>query len=132
MLTVLFVRARNGRGQEVRCGERCSGPAGWQAGRPERQVCTLARRPHPPPHTQPPCRSGYVDLAHRLAADEAGMAEVFARERRLLPQPGDLSCLNWATGALSSSPSPNFEVRRGAPRVRAPTVQMVRTGLDNC
>jgi hypothetical protein len=56
--------------------------------------------------------SGYIDLGQRLAADEAGMAAVFGREARLLPQPTDLSCLNWATNRLDSCSSRNFEVRR--------------------
>lgn len=58
--------------------------------------------------------SGYIDVGHRLAADPAGMAAVWALEARLLPRAGDLSCLNWASGKLDSAASPNFEasVRR--------------------
>ncbi|KAL4429220.1 hypothetical protein ABPG77_010199 [Micractinium sp. CCAP 211/92] len=54
--------------------------------------------------------SGYIDLGQRLAADEAGMATVFALQARLLPRPTDLSCLNWTTNRLDSCPSANFEV----------------------
>ena len=43
------------------------------------------------------------------------MAAVFAGQQRLLPQPTDLSCLNWATNRLHSHPSPNFEVRPPPP-----------------
>lgn len=57
--------------------------------------------------------SGYIDLGHRLAADDAGMAAVFAGEARLLPQPTDLSCFNWATNRLDSCSSRCFEVREG-------------------
>lgn len=54
--------------------------------------------------------SGYIDLGQRFAADEAGMAAVFDLQTRLLPQPTDLSCLNWTTNRLDSASSPNFEV----------------------
>ena len=53
--------------------------------------------------------SGYIDLNQRLTGDEAGMAAVFALERRLLPHPTDLSYFNWTSNTLSSSSSPNFE-----------------------
>jgi hypothetical protein len=39
------------------------------------------------------------------------MAAVFVGQQRLLPQPSDLSCLNWATNRLHSHASPNFEVQ---------------------
>lgn len=35
-----------------------------------------------------------------------------ALQARLLPQPTDLSCFNWATNRLSSCPSANFEASR--------------------
>ena len=57
--------------------------------------------------------SGYIDLGQRLAADPAGMAAVFAGEARLLPQPGDLSSLNWASNRLDSAPSATFEAGGG-------------------
>ncbi|KAL4443356.1 hypothetical protein ABPG75_011093 [Micractinium tetrahymenae] len=54
--------------------------------------------------------SGYIDLGQRLTADEAGMAAVFALQARLLPQPTDLSTLNWTSNRLDSCASANFEV----------------------
>ena len=72
LATIVFLRDRNGRGQEV---------------------------------------SGFIDFGHRLAADEDGMEAVFAGRQRLLPQPGvDLSTFNFATGALTTTPSLGFEV----------------------
>eukprot|EP00887_Chlorella_sp_A99_P001087 scaffold14.g1087.t1 len=72
LATIVFVRGRNARGQEV---------------------------------------SGFIDLGHRLATDEAGMEEVFGGRRRLAPQPTvDLSVFNWTTGSLSSAPSQGFEL----------------------
>jgi hypothetical protein len=38
------------------------------------------------------------------------MAAVFALQARLLPQPTDLSCFNWATNRLTGCGSANFEV----------------------
>jgi hypothetical protein len=55
--------------------------------------------------------SGYIDYGARLASDGgAGMEPVFARRRRLMPRPTDLSFYNWRTHLATSNPTANFQV----------------------
>ena len=61
--------------------------------------------------------SGYIDLGQRLAGNEAGMVAAFGLEARLLPQPTDLSCLNWTSNRLDSCSSANFEASRASYRL---------------
>jgi hypothetical protein len=54
--------------------------------------------------------SGYIDYGHRLAADGGGgMEAIFARKKRLMPRPTDLSFYNWETHLATANPTPNFQ-----------------------
>jgi hypothetical protein len=52
--------------------------------------------------------SGYIDYAWRLRCEDFGA--YFARSKRLLPRPSDLSFYNWETQTATSNPTPNFAV----------------------
>jgi len=53
--------------------------------------------------------SGYIDYAHRLKTEDFG--PTFARKKKLLPKPSDLSYYNWETQTSTSNPTPNFQVK---------------------
>ena len=53
--------------------------------------------------------SGYIDYAHRLKS-EASFEPYFARKKRFMPKPTDLSYYNWETQTSSSNSTPNFQV----------------------
>lgn len=76
--------------------------------------------------------SGYLDFAHRLATDEAGMAAAFALEQPLMPQPTDLSCFNWTTNRIASCNSPNFEVRGQWDQCSEPLLQFLALFAGCC
>lgn len=52
--------------------------------------------------------SGYIDYGHRLKIED--FEPYFARKKRLLPRPSDLSFYNWDTQHSTSNDSPNFQI----------------------
>jgi hypothetical protein len=70
LTSILFIRDRNAKGQEV---------------------------------------SGYIDFAHRLKLED--FTPYFARKKKLIPRPSDLSYYNWETQTSTSNPTPNFQVK---------------------
>ena len=52
--------------------------------------------------------SGYIDLAHRLKAEN--FEHYFDRSKRLMPKPSDLSYFNWETQTSTANSTPNFHV----------------------
>lgn len=70
LTTILFIRDKNAKGQEV---------------------------------------SGYIDYAHRLKLED--FTPYFARKKKIIPRPADLSYYNWETQTSTSNPTPNFQVK---------------------
>lgn len=55
--------------------------------------------------------SGFIDIAYRFKNEE--WEKYFARRRRLLPRPTDLSYYNWESQTTAANHTPNFQVVSG-------------------
>lgn len=98
--SIIFIRDKNSKGQEV------SGYIDF-AHRSVQPRSRVGRFPHPP---------------LRCSLKTEDFEPYFARTKRLLPRPADLSYFNWETQRSTSNSSPNFQVR--ALRRRAPAARL--------
>jgi hypothetical protein len=55
--------------------------------------------------------SGFIDVAHRMKNES--FERYFARRKKLLPRPSDLSYYNWESQATAANQTPNFQIISG-------------------
>lgn len=123
LTTIIFIRDRNGRGQEV--GGPCTADSGdnciWSRALMSAKDLVLRSSCIAPvpasllraDEQQSPLFadrqvSGYIDYGHRLKTEN--MEPYFERKKRLMPKPSDLSFYNWNTHTSTSNATSFFQV----------------------